>query len=151
MKVADIMTASVASCAPDTPLSQVAERMCENDCGSIPVLDAQRRPAGIVTDRDIVCRAVAQGGDARQMEARQIMSQPVITVSPETSLEECCEVLEKNQLRRVLVVDGQGACCGIVAQADIAQNASKKDTGEVVRAVSKSTPGRVLSGAAPGY
>ena len=141
MKVFDIMTATLACCSPDTLLPDVAALMCENDCGAIPVLDAEERPVGIVTDRDIACRAVAQGKDALQMEAREVMSGPVVTVSPETSIDAACELLEANQLRRILVVDASGACCGIVAQADIARHAPKKETAEVVRAVSKPAAG----------
>lgn len=139
MRVADIMTASVVTCGPDTPLSQVARKMCNNDCGAIPVLDDQRRPVGIVTDRDITCRAVGldADGDVREMEAREVMSRPVVTVSPETTVHECCQVLESNQLRRIIVVDELGACCGIVAQADVARSAPKEETAEVVRAVSE--------------
>ncbi len=116
--------------------------MCANDCGAIPVLDSQKRPLGIVTDRDITCRAVAQGKEALRMEAREIMSKPLVTVSPDANIDECCHVLEDHQLRRVLVVDGGGACCGIVAQADIARHAPKSETAEVVREVSKSKVGR---------
>jgi CBS-domain-containing membrane protein len=59
------------------------------------------------------------------------------TVTPEMSVEDCCQVMEANQVRRVPVVDESGACCGIVAQADIAQHASKRETGRVVREVSQ--------------
>jgi predicted transcriptional regulator len=56
---------------------------------------------------------------------------------PDTSLDECCRVMEENQIRRIPVVDGDGACCGIVALADIAKHAAKRDTAEVVREVSE--------------
>ena len=103
----------------------------------VPVLEEDGRPVGIVTDRDITCRAVAEGRDVSGVSADQVMSRAVITVSPETTIEACCDVLEKNQLRRVVVVDELGACRGIVAQADIARRAPKDDTVAVVRAVSK--------------
>jgi CBS-domain-containing membrane protein len=67
------------------------------------------------------------------------MSGNVVTVTPEMSLEACCNVMEENQLRRVPVVDATGRCCGIVAQADIAQHAPRKTTAEVVKEVSKQT------------
>ena len=142
MRVVDIMTTSVVSCGPETPLAEVARLMCDQDCGAIPVLDEQRRPIGIVTDRDISCRAVAEGRDARTTEARAIMSRPVETVFPETTVDACCALLEKSQIRRVLVVDEVGACWGIVAQADLARHAPTDETAEVVRAVSKSTTRR---------
>jgi CBS domain-containing protein len=142
MRVADIMTARVVSCAPETPLSVAARLMCEHDCGAIPVLDEHRRPIGIVTDRDIACRAVAEGYDTRTTAVRDVMSRPVETVFPETTIDACCALLEKNQIRRVVVVDDVGACWGIVAQADIARHVPLNETGDVVRAVSKSTTRR---------
>jgi CBS domain-containing protein len=137
MRVSDIMTPTLACCSPDTLLPEVAALMCDNDCGAIPVLDAEQRPIGIITDRDIACRAVAEGRDALQLEAREIMSKPVVTITSGTSVDELCERLEDHQLRRLVVVDGEGVCCGIVAQADVARHAPKQDTAEVVRAVSK--------------
>jgi CBS domain-containing protein len=144
MTISDIMTASVVSCRPETPVSQIARLMCDNDCGAIPVVDALGRPEGIVTDRDLACRVVAEGKDALKTEAREIMSRPIVSVSREISLDACCSVLEKNQIRRVLVVDATGSTCGIVSQADVARHASKNDTADVVRAISKSAVSRQL-------
>lgn len=140
MQVKEIMTPHAVCCSPDTLLPNVARLMCDQDCGAIPVLDGQQRPVGILTDRDIACRAVASGRNVVEMEAREVMSQPVRTVSPDATVEQACEILEQNQLRRVLVVDGAGRCCGIVAQADIARYAPKRDAAEVVRKVSQSSP-----------
>jgi len=144
MRVADIMATHLVSCAPETPIVEVAQLMCDNDCGAIPVLEDGGRPVGILTDRDITCRAVAEGRDVTGLQAAQVMSRAVITVSPDTSIEACCEVMEKNQLRRVVVIDELGVCCGMVAQADLARRAPKDDTVAVVRAVSKPT-GRSVS------
>jgi CBS domain-containing protein len=138
MKVSDIMTANLASCSPDTAAPEIARMMCDHDCGAIPVLDEHKRPVGVVTDRDIACRAVASGRDLTAVDAHDIMSRPVITISSDASLGECRDLMERHQIRRVLVVDASGTCCGIVAQADIAQHASRKQAGEVVRVVSRS-------------
>ena len=67
------------------------------------------------------------------------MSSPVVTVTPETSVDDCCKVMEENQVRRVPVVDESGACCGMVSQADAAERGSKEETAEVVREVSGRT------------
>lgn len=144
MRVRDVMTENPACCGPDMSLQDVAKMMVDCDCGEIPVVDAQRRPVGVVTDRDICIRAVAEGRDIRQTTAREVMSQPVITVSPESSLEECRQKMEANQIRRVPVVDDSGACCGIVAQADVARNSAEEKTGDLVRDVSR--PGQTSSG-----
>src|SRR5206468_3204334 len=125
----------------DTSLQDVAILMVEHDCGEIPVVDnlQSKRPVGVVTDRDITCRTVALGKNPLELRARDCMSSPAVTVTPETGLDDCCSVMEDNQLRRIPVVDESGCCCGIVSQADIAQNASKSDAGAVVKEVSRKT------------
>jgi CBS domain-containing protein len=121
----------------DTNLQEVARLMVEHDCGESPVVQSKQnmKLVGVITDRDITCRTVADGKNPLEMTAGDCMSSPCITVTPEMSVEECCQVMEENQVRRVPVVDESGACCGIVAQADIAQHASKRETGRVVREV----------------
>jgi CBS domain-containing protein len=139
MEVKDIMTPDPACCTPEATLQRVAELMVENDCGEIPVVENEtnKRPVGVVTDRDIVCRTVAKGLNPLTVRASECMTTPAVTVTPETSLDECCRVLEEKQIRRVPVVDASGSCCGIVALADIAKHARKRETGEVVREVSE--------------
>ena len=136
MTVAEIMTKDPACCAPDTSLQEVAKLMVENDCGCIPVVQ-DGEPVGTITDRDIAVRTVAEGKNPLDLTASDAMSSNVVSVAEDCSLDECCKVMEDHQIRRVLVVDASGACCGIIAQADIAANASTKDTGEVVQEVSK--------------
>ena len=139
MEVKDVMTPDPACCMPDTVLQRVAELMVENDCGEIPVVEnmANMRPVGVITDRDIVCRTVAKGLNPLSLTASDCLTTPAVTVTPETPLDECCRVLEENQIRRVPVVDASGACCGIVALADIAKHAAKSETAEVVKEVSE--------------
>jgi CBS domain-containing protein len=136
MQVREVMTSDPVSCSADTTLREAATLMVDNDCGEIPVLDSRQYPIGVVTDRDIACRAVAEGRSP-DTAVREIMSSPVITTTPESSLEDCCAALEDNQIRRVPVVDANGRCCGIVAQADIALHASPKEIAEVLRDVSQ--------------
>lgn len=139
MDVRKAMTADPACCTAATPLHLVARMMVDNDCGQIPVVDdhESRRPVGVVTDRDITVRAVARGVNPLDVAAGEIMTSPVATVTLDASLEACCEVMERRQIRRVLVVDGEGRLCGIVAVADIARSAGKDATGEVVKEVSQ--------------
>lgn len=135
MRVQDVMSANPACCAPTSTVEEAARLMFENDCGEIPVLDASNRPVGVITDRDIACRVVAQGqGPGTRVE--DAMSVPAITVSPDMSIEECCRVMEDHQIRRVPVVDAQGSCCGIVAQADVARRGPAEIAAELVRDVS---------------
>ena len=138
MQVQEIMTSNPARCTPGASLKEAAQLMADYDCGEIPVVDDSGRPVGVVTDRDIACRGIAQG-KAADAPVSEVMSSPAVTVSPETSLDDCCKTLEDNQIRRVPVVDESGSCCGMVSQADIARNASEHDTAQVVRDISRPT------------
>jgi CBS domain-containing protein/YHS domain-containing protein len=142
VQVREVMTKSPVCCPPDMPLKDVARLMRDFDCGEIPVVEsAAKRPVGVVTDRDITCRAVAQGKDPSSMSASDCMTTPVVTVTPDTSIEECCRMMEERQIRRVPVVDEAGSCCGIVAQADLALRMANGQSAHVVREVSRPSHG----------
>ena len=138
MQVKEVMTANPACCASDTPLPEVAKMMVDNDCGEIPVLE-NKIPTGVITDRDIVCRIVAKNINPLESVAADCMSTPVVTVTPDLSLEECSRLMEEKRIRRVPVVDESGACCGIVALADVARQANGNVAGKIVKEVSEST------------
>ncbi len=142
MKVKDVMTADPACCTPGTSLTDVAMMMVDNDCGEIPVVESQtnKRPIGVVTDRDIVCRTVAKGINPLDLTANDCMTKPIVTVTPDMSIDDCCRIMEQKRIRRVPVVDEKGACCGIVALADIALQGRDSAAGEVVKEVSAPTP-----------
>jgi CBS domain-containing protein len=122
--------------------------MIDNDCGEIPVIDnnSSRVPVGVVTDRDIVCRTVANGLNPVELTAVDCMSKPCVTVTPDMSLEECCRIMEEKQIRRVPVVDASGSCSGIVALADIALHTKQSVAGEVVKEVSVPTAASSTAG-----
>jgi predicted transcriptional regulator/YHS domain-containing protein len=123
------------------PLRDVARLMAEFDCGEIPVVDSEaHRPIGVVTDRDITCRVVARGREAASLAAKDCMTSPVVTVTPDTSIEECCRRMEERQIRRVPVVDEGGSCCGIVSQADLALRMANGQSAHVVREISRPSP-----------
>ena len=141
MNVSEIMTESPACCTADTGLQSVAQMMVDNDCGCIPIVDSEEnaKPVGVITDRDIVIRAVAEGKNPLDLTASDVMTKNVVTVTPEMSVEACCNLMEQQQIRRITVVDDSGKCCGIVAQADIASHADQRKTAEVVQEVSKAS------------
>jgi CBS domain-containing protein len=87
--VKDIMTASPACCTPDTELSEAARLMVEHDCGEIPVVDAKEsmKTVGVITDRDITCRAVGAGKNPLTMKVRNCMSTPVVTIDRDATLD----------------------------------------------------------------
>lgn len=138
MNVEDVMSHNPCCCSAETSLEEVARKMVDYDCGEIPVLDSAGRPMGVLTDRDICCRTVAQGLNPIGMKAGDVMTSPVETVTPQTSVTECCKLMEARQIRRVVVVDEAGRCCGIVAQADIAlHDRSKREVAEVLEKISE--------------
>lgn len=132
----DLMTADPQCCTADTPLNEVAKLMVECDCGEIPVVEGSKL-IGVITDRDIVCRVVAKGKNPSDLTAGDAMTQPVISVSEDTSLEDVLAKMEEHQVRRLPVVDGSGCVCGIVSQADVALAGRDSDVGEMVREVSR--------------
>ncbi len=133
----DVMTTDPACCSPNTPLDEVAKLMAHNNCGEIPIVDRSNHPIGVVTDRDIVCRVVAEGKNPRAHTAESIMSEPVVTVTPDTPLDQVVATMREHQVRRVPVVDDDGCCTGIVAQADVAIGDAPGRTGELVRDLSR--------------
>jgi CBS domain-containing protein len=147
MKVTDVMTTDPTCCTPETSLEAVARLMVDCDCGAIPVVGdlSAKFPVGIITDRDIVARAVAAGKNPLELAARDCMTMPAITVTVDTSVDDCLDLVELNQIRRVIVVDRGGHCVGIVAQADLAAHLSKRKAGELLREVSQPTQARAFA------
>ena len=145
MQIREIMSSDPEVCTPDTELYYVAKKMQERDVGAIPVVESTEsmKPIGIITDRDIVVRAVAKRQDVQDLHAEDCMSTNIICVTPDTDLDQALDKMEDKQIRRLLVVDENHRLCGMVAQADIARNASDEETAELVQDVSEpaeSTP-----------
>lgn len=121
--------------------------MVEHDCGEIPVCDQRQNGhvIGVITDRDICCRAVADGMDVNITTASACMTTPAVTCTPDMSLEDCCNLMEQNMIRRVPVVDQTGTVCGIVSMADVACRGETAVITEIVQQISQPTeePSRV--------
>ena len=135
----DVMTPDPVCCTPTTTLDEVAKLMAHNDCGEIPVVDTAEHPIGVITDRDIVCRVVAEGKNPMAYTVEDYMSQPVVTVRDDAPLDEVVVTMEKHQIRRIPVVDDSGRCAGIIAQADVAWTGGEHEVAELVREVSRDT------------
>jgi CBS domain-containing protein len=138
-KVKDIMTKAPACGLPSTSLIEIAKLMRDFNIGEVPIINAEDKPVGVVTDRDIVCRTIAEGKNPLVLKAQDSMTTPCITVTPDSNLEQCVRIMEDSQIRRVPVVDSHGMVCGIVAQADIARHLGHGKTGEVVQELSKAS------------
>jgi CBS domain-containing protein len=138
------MTSDPACCTRDFMLQDVARLMVDYDCGCVPVVDDFEtcRPIGVITDRDIICRTLATNRNPLELTAADCMSQPCVSLDRRASIDECCKLLEQKQIRRVAVVDERGRCCGIVAQADIAECAAEPQVADVLRKVSEPTSSR---------
>ncbi|MFN2501752.1 MAG: CBS domain-containing protein [Pyrinomonadaceae bacterium] len=135
------MTANPTCCTPDTSLQSVAKTMADEDCGCLPVIEDHESmtPIGTITDRDICCRTVAEGLNPLEMTVADAMSSPVVTVPEDADIETCLQLMEENQIRRIPVVDANGACCGLVAQADVARIAPEHVAGDLVQEISRAT------------
>jgi CBS domain-containing protein len=141
MNISELMTPNPACCTPDTPIEQAARLMRQHDCGEIPVVDTPEGGAllGVVTDRDIVVRLVAEGQDVRSTTVSACMTRPAVSLGPDAQVSDAVEMMQAHQIRRIPIVDAQGGVCGIVAQADLARWSPSEQTGELVRDVSERT------------
>jgi CBS domain-containing protein len=135
----DVMTPDPACCSPNTTLDEVAKLMAQADCGEIPVIDPTDRIVGVVTDRDIVCRVVAEGKNPMAYTAETCMTGPVVTVRADAPLAEVVATMERNQIRRVPVVDDRDSCVGIISQADVSWSGATSEVAKLVRDVSRKT------------
>jgi CBS domain-containing protein len=134
-KVRDAMTPGVQSITPDQTLAAAAATMAANDVGSLPVVDGARL-VGMLTDRDIVMRAVAAGADTQTLTVGDVASRTVHTVEPDQDLEEALREMADHQVRRLPVVEN-GDLVGILAQADVAIVAKDKLAGEMLADISQ--------------
>jgi len=139
-KVREVMTDRPRCVTLETPISEVAELMESEDIGSLPVLDGEQL-AGMVTDRDIVVRAIAKGKDPRGMPVREVASREPVTVYAEDDLSNALKKMAIEQVRRLPVVDDDNRLVGVLSQADVAIEAKDKSVGEMVEEISKSPTG----------
>ena len=130
MKISEIMTKDPHSVSPDTPVSEAARMMKEEDVGLVPVVErvggaeTRGRLIGVVTDRDIAIRTVAEGR-ASDAPVREVMSGGVKTCSPDDSVEDAMDLMGREQVRRLPIVDERGSLVGVVAQADVVRMQGK--------------------------
>jgi CBS domain-containing protein len=121
-KTNEVMTKKPVCCLPDDLAIEAAELMKSKHVGSIPIIEDQqtRKLVGIVTDRDLTIRIVAEGLDAKSTKVESIMTRNVVTCGAEDDLQKAVDAMSKHQLRRIPVVDDDNKVLGIIAQADVA-------------------------------
>jgi CBS domain-containing protein len=133
--VQETMTPNPTSVRPDLPVSEAARVMRSEDVGSLPVVEDDRL-VGVVTDRDIAVRVVAEGKNPDAVSVGEIQSSDPVTVDTKQDLREALTQMARHQVRRVPVVDN-GRIVGVLAQADVAREVGGPDTGELVEEISE--------------
>jgi CBS domain-containing protein len=135
MFVKDAMTLSPICCKPTDRLDAVAKLMLDHDCGIIPVCDGSN-VVGVVTDRDITCRAVAKGSIPFAVAVSEVMTKPVYTIRQDEDVQTAIELLEAKQVRRLPVVDEENNIVGIIAPSDLAPTFASTNVADFLLAVS---------------
>ena len=139
----EVMTKNPVCCLPGDPVAKVAQLMKSTDIGSVPIVEDERskRLVGIVTDRDLAVKMVAEGRDAKTATAEEVMSRSLVTCHPQDDVDTAVDAMSGNQLRRLPVVDDNGKIVGIIAQADVATRVNRSDaTASMVKEISQTYP-----------
>jgi CBS domain-containing protein len=139
-KCSEVMTSNPVCCLPDDMAADVAELMRSENSGSIPVVEntETRKLVGIVTDRDLALRIVAEGLDAKSTQVEVVMTREVVTCLADDDLQKALDAMADHQLRRIPIVDNDRRVVGIIAQADVATRGDQPEkTGELVREISQ--------------
>jgi CBS domain-containing protein len=136
MQIQDVMTADVSYVKPDTPILEIARKMRDANIGSTPVVENDRL-IGMVTDRDIVVRALAAGGDVNSMTARDAMSPRVLYCFADETIEAVLENMGEQQVRRLPVVNRDKRLVGVVSLGDLALSGKRRAAGEALKEISQ--------------
>lgn len=143
MTCQEAMTKAPVTCTPDDSVQEAARQMRHHDIGSLPVVRSgqDRVLVGVVTDRDLALRVVAEGADPHGTRIGQVMSTDVVFCRAEDGYQQALQLMADRQLRRMPVVDGTQHVVGIIAQADVATRlAQPNTTGMLVDAISEPHP-----------
>jgi len=138
-KCREVMTTNPVYCLPGDRVAKVAQLMKSTDIGSVPIVEDEqsRKLVGIVTDRDLAVKMVAEGRDVTTAHAEDVMTRGVVTCCVEDDLEKALDAMSRNQLRRIPVVSENMKLVGIISQADVARMNAPEKTGEVVKEISQ--------------
>jgi CBS domain-containing protein len=134
--VRDVMSSNPCTIDADKPVAYAAKMLKQENVGIAPIVEGDRL-VGTLTDRDIVVRVVAESKDPQTVNVRDVMSSAPVTVEPEQNLDEALRLMASHQVRRLPVVEEDGRVVGVLAQADVAEEAKAKKTGELVEEISK--------------
>jgi len=139
-KCNEVMTKNPVCCMPNDSVAKAAELMKGENIGSIPVIENEqtRKLVGIVTDRDLALKIVAEGRDPKSTRVEAVMTHKVVTCFADDDLQKALDAMAEHQLRRIPVVDNDNKILGIIAQADVATRAEQPEkTAEMVKEISQ--------------
>ena len=134
--IKDVMTSDPCTIDADKSVAYAAKMMRDEDVGVAPIVESDKL-VGMLTDRDIAVRVVAEGKDPERVTVREVASKQVVTVDPQQDLEEALRIMAKHQVRRLPVVEEDGRLVGVVAQADVAREGDDAETGQLVQEISQ--------------
>jgi len=134
--IKDVMTSDPCTIDADKSVAYAAKMMRDEDVGVAPIVESDKL-VGMLTDRDIAVRVVAEGKDPERVTVREVASKQVVTVDPQQDLEEALRIMAKHQVRRLAVVEEDGRLVGVVAQADVAREGDDNETGQLVQEISQ--------------
>ena len=139
MKVQDVMTVDVRTCGPDANVAEVAQVMWENDCGIVPVVDADNQVRGVITDRDVCIALGTRNQRAATVRAADVMSTEVLTSVANDELAAALATMRSGRVRRVPVLDTGGGLCGILSLDDVVLHIEQKSRDAKLRDAMVST------------
>lgn len=134
--IRDVMTSEPRTIDAGQSVAYAAKMMRDEDVGLAPIVEDDKL-IGMLTDRDIAIRVVAEGRDPDEVTVGEVASRQVVTVDPQQDLDEALRIMAKHQVRRLPVVEEDGRLVGIVAQADVAREGNDKQTGALVEEISQ--------------
>ena len=134
--IKDVMSSDPCTIDADKSVAYAAKMMRDEDVGLAPIVEDDKL-IGMLTDRDIAIRVVAEERDPGQVKVRDVASKQVVTIDPQQDLDEALRIMAKHQVRRLPVVEEDGRLVGVVAQADIAREGDDSKTGQLVEEISE--------------
>src|SRR5205807_4890655 len=135
-RIREVMTSNPATVESSSTVVEAARIMKQEDAGVVPVTE-NGRLTGMVTDRDIAIRVVAEGKDPQSTKVSEVASTDLVTIDPQQDLDEALRLMAQHKVRRLPVVEEDGRLVGVVAQADVARKGDDTQTGQVVQEISE--------------
>jgi len=135
MKLKQIMAQNVETVEPDATLQETAEKMKRRNVGVLPVVEG-KKPIGVITDRDITLRAVASGADVTKTKVREVMTRELYFAYEDQTINEACELMEKNKVRRLIVLNREAGLAGVLSLNDVTiKGKETKRSAQVIRRI----------------